>query len=161
MYKEIIILLIAWILTIVMLILFVPKNRIREAIVIFFFKHTITWLVGLTVVQLKLIEYPVREFSYASKASFSFEYFIDPALCVIFNLYYPEGKSPIKQLMYYFYFITPMTVLELVCEKYTNIIKYIHWTWYITFITLMVHAYISRMFYRWFFRVKTNKKSVV
>ena len=82
-----------WILTIVLLVKFISKNKIREAHVAFFFKQLITWVLGLLVVQLKLIEYPVRLFPYANKASFTFEYFVYPSLCAIFNVNFPEKKN--------------------------------------------------------------------
>jgi hypothetical protein len=151
---EVTILAISWILTIVMLIVFVPKQKFREAQVIFLFKQLITWPFGLTVVQLKLIEYPVREFSYAQRASFTFEFFIYPAICVVFNMLYPEGKSKIRQFMHFFYFCTAMTVFEVLCEKYTNVINYLHWNWSITWITLFITFFITRKYYLWFFGMK-------
>ncbi len=156
MSKEIIILVIAWIITAIMLIVFVPKSKLREAQVIFFFKQLITWLTGLVVVQYGLIEYPVRSFSNATKSSFDFEYFIYPSLCVIFNLHYPVGKSYIRQFMHYFYFCTVMTIIELVCERYTEIVTYIHWNWYVTWLTLFITFFISRKYYTWFFGLKTT-----
>ncbi|MGI6453050.1 MAG: CBO0543 family protein [Syntrophomonadaceae bacterium] len=148
---EVLILTTVWILTIIMLILLVPKNRIREAIVVFFFKQFITWIIGLTVAEYKLISYPVRLFSYANKASFTFEYFVYPAICVVFILHYPEGRSNLRKFLYYFNFSTVMTIIEILCERYTRIIEYIHWEWYITWVTLFVTFYISRKFYVWFF----------
>ena len=139
-----------------MLIVFVPKRKLREAQVIFFFKQLITWFIGLVVAQYELIKYPVRSFSNATKSSFDFEYFIYPAICVVFNLHYPVGKSYIRQFMHYFYFCTIMTIIEVVCEKYTEIITYIHWTWYLTWLTLFITFYISRKFYIWFFRLNTT-----
>ena len=59
--------------------------------------------------------------------------------------------------MHYFYFCSTITIIEVLCEKYTNIIKYIHWTWYITWITLFITFYISRQFYIWYFRLRDNK----
>jgi len=156
MNKEIIILIASWITIIISLILFVPKDKLRQASVIFFFKQLMTWLIGLLVAQYKLIEYPVREFAYATRTSFTFEYFIYPSLCVLFNLHFPEEKSYIRQFLYYCYFCTAMTVFEVLCEKYTNVIKYIHWTWYLSWITLFITFYLSRQYYRWFFRLKTK-----
>lgn len=151
MNKDVLILLAAWVATIIMLILFIPKKKIREAQLIFLFKQFITWLVGLLVVEFKLIEYPVEFFKHATKTSFTFEFFIYPAICTVFNINYPVGKSNIRKFMYYFYFCTAMTVLEVLCVKYTNIIVYIHWTWYITWITLFITFFISRRYYLWFF----------
>ncbi|NMC57343.1 MAG: hypothetical protein GYA50_09005, partial [Eubacteriaceae bacterium] len=117
-----------------------------------------TWILGLTVVQLGLIEYPVRFFPYATRTSFTFEYFVYPSICVIFNLYYPNGKSRFRQFMHYFYFCTAITIIEVLIEKYTDIIKYLHWTWHVTWITLFITFFLSRKFYVWFFS-KYNKEN--
>jgi hypothetical protein len=148
-----------WIITIVLFLKYIPKNKIREAHVAFFFKQVITWITGLSVVQLKLIEYPVRLFPYANKTSFTFEYFVYPSICAIFNVHFPEKKGAFSKLMYYFYYCTTMTVVEIFVERYTNVIKYIHWTWYITWITLFITFYITRRYYVWFFKLKQDHKS--
>ncbi len=154
MSKEVLILILAWTITTTMLILYVPRNKAREAWVIFLFKQFMTWLLGLIVVQYGLIEYPVRSFSNATKTSFDFEYFIYPSLCVVFNLHYPEGKSRTRQFLHYFYFCSVMTAIEVLCERYTNTIEYIHWDWYLTWITLFATFYASRHYYLWFFKIK-------
>lgn len=151
MNRDILILVAAWVATIIMLILFIPKNKLREAQLIFLFKECITWFLGLLVVELRLIEYPVEFFKYATKTSFTFEFFIYSAICSVFNINYPVGKSNLRKFMHYFYFCTAMTVLEVLCLKYTNIIVYLHWTWYITWITLFLTFFISRKYYLWYF----------
>jgi len=147
---------IEWIVTICLLVKFIHKSKIREASVAFCFNQFLTWILGLTVVQFKLIEYPVRLFPYATKTNFIFEYFAYPSLCAIFNIHYPKNKSAFGQFMYYFYFCTTMTVIEVFVEKYTDILKYIHWTWYITWITLFITFYCTRKYYEWFFKPKQN-----
>jgi hypothetical protein len=141
----------AWIISIGLLILLVPIKRIREAIVVFLFKQTITWLFGLIVVELRLIEYPVRLLNLSTKASFTFEYFVYPVLCILFVLYYPNGKSLTRQFMHYFYFSSAITVIEVLCEKYTDLIHYIHWNWFLSWITLFITFLMSKIFYDWFF----------
>jgi len=149
------IIIIEWIVTICLLVKFIPKNKLREASLAFSFKQLVTWVLGLAVVELRLIEYPVRLFfPYASKTSFTFEYFVYPSLCAIFNVHYPEKKSRWGQFMYYSYYCTTMTILEVFVEKYTEILKYIHWTWYITWITLFITFYMTRKYYEWFFKLK-------
>jgi hypothetical protein len=148
---ETIILALAWIITTVVLVLTVPKNNIREAILIFFFKQLITWVAGLAVAELRLLEYPVRSFPYATKASFDFEYFIYPAVTVVFNLKYPEGKSRFRQFLHYFNICTILTLIEVLCEKFTKIIIYVHWAWYTTWLTCFITLYMSRKFYFWYF----------
>ena len=158
MNKDLLMLVGLWFVTALMLIIFIPKEKIREAWLVFLFKLSITWFIGLIVVELRLIEYPVEFFKYATKTSFSFEYFIFPAICAIFNLNYPIHKSKFRKFFHYFSFCTAMSFIEVLFEKYTNIIKYVHWTWYLTWITLFITFFISRKFYIWFFRLQDIKQ---
>lgn len=143
-----------WLITIVLLLFFVQRNKIRQALVVFMFKQLITWLVGLLVVEFRLIEYPVRSFAYACKTSFDFEYFIYPSFCVLFNLHYPEGKSFKKRFLHYMYYCSALTAVEVIVERYTDILEYINWTWYTTFITFYITFFMSRQYYKWFFKIK-------
>src|SRR4051794_4789845 len=100
----------SWIVMIVLLIKFVPRNRIREASVIFACKQFMTWIFGLMVVQKNLIQYPKRLFfKNATKSSFTFEYFVYPALCVLFNLFYPKNRSEIYKFLHYFIYTSIIT----------------------------------------------------
>ncbi len=157
MNQDLLIIIAAWIITIIILILYIPKEKLREAQLVFLFILSITWLIGLMVVEFKLIEYPVEFFEHATQTSFTFEYFIFPSLCAVFNMNYPKNKSIFKQFMHYFNFCSVMTVIEVICERYTNIITYLNWTWYVTWITLFITFYVSRQYYLWFFRLKDNK----
>lgn len=158
MTRDYMLTIIEWITTIGLLIRFIPRDKIREAHVTFLFKQILSWILGLSVAELKLIEYPVRLFPYANKTSFTFEFFVYPAICAIFNTNFPIKKSPFSRFMYYFYYCTTMTVMEIFTEKYTNILKYIHWTWYITWITLFITFFISRRYYVWFFKLNKHNK---
>ncbi|MCB2293521.1 hypothetical protein LGK95_08300 [Clostridium algoriphilum] len=156
MNRNYILIVIGCIVTIGLLVKFIPKNKIREASVAFSFKQFLAWILGLIVVQFKLIEYPVRLFSYATKSNFTFEYFVYPSLSAIFNIHYPKKKSAFGQFMYYFYFCTTMTAIEIFVEKNTDLLKYIHWTWYITWSSLFITFYCTRKYYEWFFKLKQN-----
>jgi hypothetical protein len=156
MRTDTLIIIIGWLITITLLIFFVPKARVREAIVVFMFKQMITWIIGLLVVELRMLEYPVRSFAYASKTSFDFEYFIYPSFCVLFNLYYPEGKSFARRFLHFIYFCSFLTGIEVVVEKNTDILVYLHWSWYTTFITLFITFFMSRQFYKWFFKIDSG-----
>jgi hypothetical protein len=156
MNRDYALLIVQWLVTIGLLIRFIPRNKIREAFVAFSIKQMLTWLLGLIVAELRLIEYPVRLFPYANKASFTFEFFVYPSICAIFNINFPENKSNFKKFMYYFYYCTSITVAEVITERYTNILKYIHWTWYITWITLFLTFILTRRFFVWFY--KLNQK---
>ena len=144
-----------WIITILLLIRFVPKNKIREAHVIFMFKQGMTWLLGLLAVENHNIKYPYRTFfQKATKSSFTFEYFVYPALCTLFNIHYPEKKSIFSKALYYLGHTSFVTLFEVLLLKYTKLIRYKKWTWYWTFITIWVTYYISRIYHKWFFKNK-------
>lgn len=52
----------SWVLASLLLLIFVPKNRIREAHIVFLFKQLLTWIFGLLVVEKDLLRYPKRLF---------------------------------------------------------------------------------------------------
>ena len=142
-----------WVIASLLLIIFVPKNRIREAHIIFLFKQLLTWILGLLVVEKNLLRYPKRLFfQRATKSSFTFEYFLYPALCVLFNLYYPENKSKSKKIFFYLAHTSFITVTEVILERFTKLIKYEKWSWYWTFSTIWLTYYLSHLYYKWFYK---------
>jgi hypothetical protein len=152
-----IILISVWVITILGLVCFVPRNKLREAQIVFLFKQLLTWLFGLLVVEFHLIEYPVRIFKLATHSSFSFEYFIYPAVGVVFVLRFPEHKSNLIKIGWYVLFPTWMTILEVLLERYTHLIHYIHWSWYWTWMTLLITFFLSRNYYLWFFKKSSDR----
>lgn len=142
----------ACIIMICLLWKFVPRNKAREAWVIFLFKQSLTWILGILVVEMHWIEYPIRFFPHAIRTSFSFEYFLYPSICVLFNLYYPVHKRSFHQLKHYVIYCSSITFIELYIEIYTNSIEYIHWAWYWTWLSLFLTFFMCRHFYLWFFK---------
>lgn len=133
--------------------IYIPRRKRRHAQVAFLFKQFLTWFSGLVVANLGLIEYPVRFFPSVNKASFTFEFLAFPVICALFNVYYPETKSKLAKFGYYMSYCTTLTVIELILESYTQLITYIHWSGYLTWVTVLFTFYISRMYYRWFFKI--------
>jgi hypothetical protein len=157
MTKEGIIETSVWVIMIIALLLFVPRNKMREAWVAYLFKLFLTWGLGLFVVQMRWIEYPKRFiFPYAHRSNFTFEYFVYPSICVLFLLYYPKKKNYITILGYFAAYCSIMTLLEVLIEHYTHLIHYIKWKWYWTWISLFLTFALSRIFYVWFFRIKSE-----
>jgi hypothetical protein len=154
--KEYIITIFESLLLIFLLFRFVPKDKIREAHVAYLFKLVITWSIGLMVAEYRLIEYPVRLFPYANKASFLFEFFFYPAICALFVANFPEKRSTFGKLKYYFYFCSALTIIEVLEERYTNILEYLHWTWYASWITFLITFYIAKKYNDWFFRPRKS-----
>ncbi|WP_127584614.1 CBO0543 family protein [Paenibacillus koleovorans] len=135
-----------------LLLLFTPRNKIHEAQIVFLFVQFITWVLGLLAVEFQLLEYPVREFTIATQTSFSFEYFILPATCVIFVLRLPRHKSISKVIGWYLFWPTWMTVVEVLIERHTNLIKFLNWNWFYTWSSLLLGFLVTHAYYKWFMR---------
>jgi len=152
MSKEMIILASAWIVTIVLLILFINKKKLLDAQFSYLSMQVPTWLLGALVVQKRLIEYPVGLLETTYKASFSFEFFIFPAVSAIFNVNFPRNKSMFIKILYTISFSGAISVGEFILEKYTELIKYINWAWYWSFIGMTICLLLNYYYYRWFFK---------
>ncbi|MEH7307572.1 CBO0543 family protein [Neobacillus drentensis] len=145
------ILLAVWVLTLGLLLI-IPKNKIRLAVTAFLFTQAITWILGLIVVEYGLITYPVRLFADVNRASFTYEFFVYPAVAGIFNVFYPYTQSMFIKFLYFASYCTALTVPEIFIEKYTDLIEYLHWTWYCTWISLFLTFMVTRGFSVWFYR---------
>lgn len=150
--KEKVIIGLVWLICAIS-ICFIPKNKRREASVIFLFSQMFAWILGLLVVEMGLIIYPIRELQKANSTSFSFEYLVLPVICIFFNIHYPEGKGLVKRLFYYVGIISVFSFCEYMAEKYTLILKYIHWELYYTFLSMFAVIYIVRVVYKWYYNM--------
>jgi hypothetical protein len=139
-----------WVISFVLLFIFIPKNKVRDAWVSFLFMQFPAWILGLVVVQLGLIEYPSRFFARAVSTSFTFEFLAFPAVSAIYNVYYPLKKALWKKIFYIIIFPTVLVITELIIKDYTDLIKYIHWTWSLSWISITLTLLVSYWFYKWF-----------
>jgi hypothetical protein len=157
--KEQIIELSSCIIALGLLVFSVPKSKVREATLSLLFMQSLTWLLSGITVELKLISYPVRYFGYAFRTSFSFEYIIFPIISVIFNLYFPRNGTLFKKLIYIFVYPTVLIIGEVIVEKFTDNIEYLHWNWFYSWSSMLVTLFIAYLFFRWFF-IKYKKISL-
>ncbi|MBM7602573.1 hypothetical protein JOC75_000543 [Metabacillus crassostreae] len=135
-------------------ILFIPYKKADKASFIFFMSQFFTWILGLSVVELGWLEYPVREFAEVNKTSLLFEYVVFPITTIFFILHYPRKKTLKIRSGYYFTIISFFTIIEYLLEKYTMVIEYHSWDWYWTWISLFSLFYIEMVIYKWFFKLK-------
>ncbi|WP_078428392.1 CBO0543 family protein [Alkalihalobacterium alkalinitrilicum] len=150
------------VITILLLLVYVPRTKVRQALVSLLFHQVITWYFGLLVVEKGLVQYPYRYyFKKSNKSSFIFEYLIFPALAVLFNLYYPEQQTFLKKSLYYFKYTAVVTFFEIIAVKFTDLIRYKNWAWYWSFMTIGVSYYISHAFYRWFMKEPLFRSNVI
>lgn len=145
------IILAVWLISLGLLLL-IPRQKVRTAATAFLFKQFITWILGLVVVEYGLITYPVRLFAGENRSSFTYEFFVYPTVCALFNVYYPYAKSRWIQFLYYCGYCTILAVPEIFLEKYTDVIKFHHWAWYLSWISLFITFAMTRRFCVWFMK---------
>lgn len=141
-----------WFITTLSLCFFIPKSKIRLALQAFLFSQALTWPLGLLVVDRGLIQYPILFFENANKTSFTFEYFFYPIVCAYFIVYFPNTKNLAIRAMYYIIFCSILTATELFLLHNTELIRYIHWYAYWTWISLFVIFHVTRKLCLWFFK---------
>jgi hypothetical protein len=155
MIPELIILITCSLISVISLFT-VPKNKRHQAQFVFLFIQLPIWVLGLSAVELGLLEYPYRELSTINRTSFIFEYLVLPILCIHFNARYPEHAGKIKKLVYYAGVSLALTCFEALLEKYTLVITYTGWEWYWTFFSVSFILWLSRITTLWFFKDVDN-----
>ncbi|UKS29278.1 hypothetical protein LOZ80_10205 [Paenibacillus sp. HWE-109] len=145
-----------WVFTATLLLIFIKKKDLIKAQISFLFMQVPSWLFGALVVEGGLIEYPVGLLKMVYKASFTFEFFVFPAVSAIFNVHFPREKSKFIKVLYTLSFPTFITVIEVLLEKHTELVKYLNWTWYWSFITVTLTLLLSYAYYLWFFNKIKN-----
>ncbi len=131
-------------------LLFIPKKYRLQAQFVFTFVQFPTWVLGLIAVELRLLEYPYRELSRVNRTSFIFEYMILPVLCIHFNAHFRHHASRPKKLGYYLGTASIITAVEFVIERYSMVLRYTGWQWYMTFLGVWLVLWLSKASARWF-----------
>jgi hypothetical protein len=149
--RDTIILASVWVITIIILIISTNRKNLIKTHLSFLFMQVPSWLFGALVVQGRLIEYPVGFLKIAYRASFTFEFFVFPAVSSVFNVHFPREKPWYIKALYILSFPTLITIIEVILEKHTNLVKYINWTWYWSYITITLTLLLSYWYYLWFF----------
>ncbi len=94
-------------LCIIAIVKLLPREKLRDAWVLFLSLQVITWPAGLFAVEMGWIEYPTQFFlnmNNYNRASFSFKFFLFPIVAIFFSLYYPNKIKKRNALIYYIAF---------------------------------------------------------
>jgi hypothetical protein len=128
----------------VLLFISLRKPLIKDSVLVFLMKAYFSTFIGVIVAELHLVEYPVRFLGQYFKTSILFEYFLYPIMCVYYyqTSYRSSFLGIIVQCALY---TSALTILEVLCEKYTNLITYHTWTWMYSFITIFFLSFLVRM----------------
>ncbi|WP_367617684.1 CBO0543 family protein [Salirhabdus salicampi] len=113
------------------------REKLKDWLLIFFLKGYISSFISFIVVNNKQISYPIRFMPKFFKISIIFEYLLFPLLCVFYNRTSLTSK-PVSILIQSMLYSMPITIIEVLLERKTDLIKYhSKWNWKITFLSLV------------------------
>jgi hypothetical protein len=141
-----------WVTGILLFAFFVPRAKYREALISILVMQMPTWVLGLIAVQLGMVQYPRRFLADATGASFTYEFLALPIVSAIYNLHYPVHRRRSFRLAYLLAFPAVLTVVEAVIKNYTDLVRYIHWNWACTWLSVMLTLHGVYWLYSWFVR---------
>ncbi|TVY07848.1 CBO0543 family protein [Paenibacillus cremeus] len=141
-----------WVVSILMQVMFTPREKLREAQIGFLIAQVPTWLLGVIVVQYDLVDYPVHFFDKATQTNFTYEFLALPVVCSLYSLHYPRQAGVLRKMGYSVMFPIVLTVIEVALQKYTNLIRYNHWNSMYSFVSIWFVLHVCHVYIRWFFR---------
>jgi len=109
------------------------KPPIKDWLLVFSLNALSNGIVDNIFVKKKYLRYPTRFLPKLFSIHILFDYLIYPTFTIIFNQVTMKDR-PIKILMKLLLIVTPLTLIETVAEKKTNMIDWKkNWKWYHTF----------------------------
>jgi len=150
MSLEIIILILIWTIGVLLFVCFTQKRK-RKFLLAFLFCQSFTWISTLVYTSLDLIAFPTREFPIATDLLVTTEYFFYPLLCGFYIIYEPKVNFFFR-IIYLSLFTSLLVLLDVILEKHTNLIEYVQYAWYWTWISLFCLYAFTNFIYHWFFQ---------
>lgn len=81
--------------------LYIPKGQLRQALLAFVLFQATTWFISLVLVQMNILQFPVREFPKATGSVFIPQFFIYPAFFTWFYLCLPYKSSKHYRILHW------------------------------------------------------------
>lgn len=123
----------------------VIKASKKDSIIIFLLTGFFSSMIDLVVTAKKCVDYPLQVFGRTFNISILFDYLLFPTCGVFYNQWtYHSGiwGAIWKALI----FSGPMTILEFLLEKRTNLVSWIRWHWYQTLLLTSISLWATRLF---------------
>ncbi|MGJ9386164.1 CBO0543 family protein [Salipaludibacillus sp. CF4.18] len=122
------------------------REKLKDWLLVFFLKGYISSFIASVVVKNKNITFPIRFMPKYFDISVVFDYLLFPLLCVFFNRTTLTSK-PTQCFFQSLCYSLPMTIIEIILERYTDLINYKkNWNWIITYSTLVITFLSVRVF---------------
>jgi hypothetical protein len=154
MRMEHLILLLMWLFGFIGFILFVPKKDWRKGFLAFLMFQAIIWLCDMPAFKYDLLRAPVRELPKATDLPLTIDYFFYPVLFSIFYVHRRVNGSLGSRITYFFVWVSASSLLDIVIERYTDLLEYEFLKWYGMWMYIGFLFYISQICCNWFFKDK-------
>ncbi|WP_404456724.1 hypothetical protein LG329_15860 [Virgibacillus necropolis] len=132
------------IIGIALLVISLRKPPMKDWILIFLLTSYFSTFFGVIVVEENMLDYPIKLFPHEHFDShILYEYLILPVVCVYFyqTTYHSGYKGIFLQCLIY---TSALTIIEVIFEKYTDLLEYNTWTWIHTFIGVFLLMFFVR-----------------
>ncbi|MFD1039054.1 CBO0543 family protein [Virgibacillus byunsanensis] len=142
--------LLLWLLLIIgigLLLFSLRKVLITDWVIIFLLTAYFSVFLGVLVQGNEMLDYPVRFLSAYFETSLLYEYLLLPVVCIYFyhSSYHSSYLMIVLQSALY---TAILTILEVIFERYTNLIQYHKWSWMHTFISIFLLLIFIRFIMR-------------
>ena len=101
-----------------------------------------------------LLKAPVRELPKATDLPLTIDYFFYPVLFSIFYVHRRVKGSLGSRITYFFVWVSASSLLDIVIERYTDLLEYEFLKWYGMWMYIGFLFYISQVCCNWFFKDK-------
>lgn len=149
---EPIILSISWLVSFLILVIFIPQKNIRMYLVTFLFTSTIAWIYEYFQLMMGFLEFPWREFSKATKMSFTLHYIVYPTFAVLFIRSISNLNRERIIIVKIIIFSILISIFTYAISTFSSLIEYRNWNFLIGVISNIIILYIVKRFVFWFKR---------
>lgn len=134
------------------ILILVRRKNIKKASLAAFVAQLFTWPIGLFMTYFEKVEYPFRFFPKAADNSFIHGFVTTPAIFAIYYIHYPKQAKPLWKFVYTIVITAIPASMEVIENKYTNLVHYIAWNGYYTWALGLLVFFILRKYLDWFFK---------
>ncbi|WP_425466312.1 CBO0543 family protein [Niallia taxi] len=149
---ELFILCFSWLFSILLLVIFITKENIRLYLVTFIFTSTLSWIYEYFQLMMGFLEFPWREFSKATKMSFTLHYIVYPTFAVFFIRSITKRNKESIIILKIIMFATLISFFTYAISTFSSLIEYKNWNFLTGVISNIIMLYIVKSFVFWFKR---------
>jgi hypothetical protein len=151
-----------WVVLPLLLLVVIPRSRVREFLVVLIFFQSLTWIVSIVLTAFGLLSSPVLEFGKATKINFTMEYLVFPVAAVLFHRWYPIGLGKVRQVLHYIISVAGILLFMFLIGRYTHIMKIEIGNLIRSGINFMFELWLCRKYMVWLLeKVKLSKDAQV